>query len=388
MSSPQTITQPPYAYDIGVAQYSYNDIDSASIVDLPDHAFDDALARLEADAKEQRAAHQAALKAASKHNSLTTRLQKIPLSATVKENSQLDIIESSTDPTGAMELNNGPTLDELTSAVYGYSVPSGDERNFSIDTTRVEYPVPASREVMDYAKAQYERQAVDPERLRAERELLAGVTIAELEHNRTWLTLEEYKAAATCTERATYAAASEANYRTYMELQGVSMRSAPQGNLGVMGMLKKLIGDFDDIPNVSLREQKARIGAPHMYDTHELMRIEGIYGGQIFDAYAPPAPGVQRAFFCLDGTSWLYHEEGAMGADGKALPSTTIRYEIQGAGILKWQQGAKYSYLEGKELSDFVWATDTYYRDVTCKLYHQTPYADLPGAPQDYALAA
>lgn len=51
----------------------------------------------------------------------------------------------------------------------------------------------------------------------------------------------------------------------------------------------------------------------------------------------------------------------------------TTRYEIQGDKVLKAQDGAKYSYLEGAELKNLLAAIGIYYERVMRNVYGRDP---------------
>jgi hypothetical protein len=55
------------------------------------------------------------------------------------------------------------------------------------------------------------------------------------------------------------------------------------------------------------------------------------------------------------------------------MRSTTVRYEVQEKGVLKVQEGARYSYLEGQELQNFMSAIQLYYSRVAREIYNTEP---------------
>lgn len=131
-----------------------------------------------------------------------------------------------------------------------------------------------------------------------------------------------------------------------------------------------LLGDMDDIgviKQVSPKELKARIH-PTPTEAHierQLIERESQIGARLFGQIPT---GHRREFFCLDDTSWIWYEEWKDAA-GK-LQKSTIRYEIQPAGILKVQEGARYSYLEGEELNNFMSAIKAYHGQVLAQVYN------------------
>lgn len=56
----------------------------------------------------------------------------------------------------------------------------------------------------------------------------------------------------------------------------------------------------------------------------------------------------------------------------------TIRYEVHENGILKVQEGARYNFIEGQELENFMAAIHLYYERVARELYH----VDVPSHHQ------
>lgn len=101
----------------------------------------------------------------------------------------------------------------------------------------------------------------------------------------------------------------------------------------------------------------------------ELLRLESQIGATLF---GPVPAGHRREFFCLDDKTWIWHEEGTDPVTGKETQATT-RYEVQDKGILKVQEGARYSYIEGAELDNLVTATQLYYEQVARTIYHRDP---------------
>ncbi len=100
----------------------------------------------------------------------------------------------------------------------------------------------------------------------------------------------------------------------------------------------------------------------------ELLTLESEVGGQLF---GPVPAGHRREFFCLDETTWIWYEEWL--DDKKKTQSTTVRYEVSPQGVLKVQEGARYSYLEGEELRNFGLSVRLYYEQVARKVYKRDP---------------
>jgi hypothetical protein len=104
----------------------------------------------------------------------------------------------------------------------------------------------------------------------------------------------------------------------------------------------------------------------------ELLRQESAIGSQLF---GPIPEGHRREFFCLDETTWIWHEEWT-DRKGKVEEATT-RYEVHANGILKVQEGAKYQYIEGEELDHLLVATRLYYEQVARGIYKRDPQSGV-----------
>ena len=100
----------------------------------------------------------------------------------------------------------------------------------------------------------------------------------------------------------------------------------------------------------------------------ELINLEGEIGRHLF---GPIPHGHRREFFCLDESTWIWHEEWL--DEHKKLQTATTRYELQDKGVLKVQEGARYSYLDGDELRNFTAAAHMYYERVARELYKVDP---------------
>ena len=57
---------------------------------------------------------------------------------------------------------------------------------------------------------------------------------------------------------------------------------------------------------------------------------------------------------------------------------STTRYEIHDQGILKVQEGSRYSYLEGQELQNLDMAIRLYYERVAREIYKIDPDTGRP----------
>lgn len=111
------------------------------------------------------------------------------------------------------------------------------------------------------------------------------------------------------------------------------------------------------------------------FTTRELIRLESEIGKNIF---GPIPKNVRREFFCLDASTWIWHEE-VTDPDTKKVTTLTTRYEVHPNGILKVQDGAPYTFIDGQELENLNVATALYYERVMRDLYHRDP---ITGKPQ------
>ncbi len=102
----------------------------------------------------------------------------------------------------------------------------------------------------------------------------------------------------------------------------------------------------------------------------ELIRLEAEIGATLFGALPK---GHRREFFCLDAKTWIWHEEWV--DEHRKLRTATTRYEVQDNAILKVQEGARYSYVEGQELDNLTLAIRMYYEQVARDIYHSEPNA-------------
>lgn len=109
------------------------------------------------------------------------------------------------------------------------------------------------------------------------------------------------------------------------------------------------------------------------YSDRELIKLESEIGSELF---GPIPKRHRREFFCLDERTWIWHEEWV--DDNHRLQVATTRYEIHDHGILKVQEGARYSYLEGEELHNLTLAIQMYYERVAREIYHVDPETGEP----------
>lgn len=100
----------------------------------------------------------------------------------------------------------------------------------------------------------------------------------------------------------------------------------------------------------------------------ELIQLESEIGKTLF---GPTPANHRREFFNLDADTWIWHEEYIDEND--LVKSTTTRYEVQESKILKAQDGAHYTYIEGEELQNFGLAVQMYYEQVMRGVYNRDP---------------
>jgi len=104
----------------------------------------------------------------------------------------------------------------------------------------------------------------------------------------------------------------------------------------------------------------------------DLLRMESQIGATLF---GPVAPGHRREFFCLDESTWIWHEEWK---DEKGVErQSTVRYELHPKGILKVTEGPRYTFIEGDELDNFVEATRIYYERAAREIYKRDPQTGI-----------
>lgn len=101
----------------------------------------------------------------------------------------------------------------------------------------------------------------------------------------------------------------------------------------------------------------------------ELIQLESDIGAQLFGAVPKDH---RREFFNLDLSTWIWYDEWIDPATGQRK-STTIRYEVHENGILKVQEAARYMFIEGQELKNFMAAIHLYYERVAREVYQADP---------------
>lgn len=101
----------------------------------------------------------------------------------------------------------------------------------------------------------------------------------------------------------------------------------------------------------------------------ELIQLESDIGAQLFGGVPK---GHRREFFNLDLSTWIWYDEWTDSLTGERK-AMTIRYEVHENGILKVQEGARYNFIEGQELDNFMAAIHMYYERVARELYQTDP---------------
>lgn len=133
--------------------------------------------------------------------------------------------------------------------------------------------------------------------------------------------------------------------------------------------LTLLVGDTNDISYLKMPKSLTT----KKVTERELIQRESEIGRELF---GPVPAGHRREFFCLDEKTCVWYEE-YKDEQGKQVTHTT-RYEIQDDKILKAQDGARYSYLEGAELKNLLAAIHIYYERVMKSVYRRDPDTGEP----------
>ena len=134
--------------------------------------------------------------------------------------------------------------------------------------------------------------------------------------------------------------------------------------------LTLLIGNTDELAYLKVPKDSRAL---KKMTERELIQLESNIGRELF---GPIPKGHRREFFCLDETTCVWYEEHR-DDNGKTISSTT-RYEIQGNKVLKAQDAARYSYIEGTELKNLLLAISMYYERVMRGVYHRNPRSGQP----------
>ena len=130
--------------------------------------------------------------------------------------------------------------------------------------------------------------------------------------------------------------------------------------------LTLLVGNTEDLSYLKMPKISGRLAKK--LTKRELIQMESEIGRELFGTIPKSH---RREFFRLDKKTWIWYEE-YKDETGKLQTSTT-RYEIQDKGILKAQNGARYSYIEGQELANLALAIRMYYERVMRSVYRRDP---------------
>jgi hypothetical protein len=127
-----------------------------------------------------------------------------------------------------------------------------------------------------------------------------------------------------------------------------------------------VVSDNDELSQ--LRMPKNRKRPLKKLTERELLQLESQIGAKLFGDVSKNG---RREFFCLDEKTWIWHEEWLDETNKRH--QRTVRYEVHEKGILKVQEGARYSFVEGEELQNLVTATTMYYEQVARQVYKRDP---------------
>lgn len=138
-----------------------------------------------------------------------------------------------------------------------------------------------------------------------------------------------------------------------------------------MGLFKKItsliVGD-----DTQVNPRATAVAPIKRLTDRDLLKLESKIGSTLF---GPIPKGHRREFFCLDESTWIWHEEWRDDRGVDRQMST--RYEVHPKGILKVTEGPRYRFLEGQELANFVTATELYYEKVSRDIYRRDPRTGL-----------
>ena len=146
------------------------------------------------------------------------------------------------------------------------------------------------------------------------------------------------------------------------KLYALLLGTEPIGTLSVQSQVSVA-------PKAVERSQKPQRRPFSKLTERELIQLESDIGAQLFGAVPKDH---RREFFNLDLSTWIWYEEWVDHSTGQRK-STTIRYEIHDNGILKVQEAARYRFIEGQELDNFMTAIHLYYERVAREVYHADP---------------
>lgn len=93
----------------------------------------------------------------------------------------------------------------------------------------------------------------------------------------------------------------------------------------------------------------------------ELIRMEAQIGGKLF---GPIPEGHRREFFCLDASTWVWHESWL---EKKQQHAVTTRYIVRPNSVLKTTDGNTYQPLSTAEARNLYQAAELYRQQVGIK---------------------
>ncbi len=100
---------------------------------------------------------------------------------------------------------------------------------------------------------------------------------------------------------------------------------------------------------------------------NDLLHHEARIGGKLF---GPIQQGHKREFFCLDESTWIWHEEWQDKSGQRR--SRTTRYSVRPGSIVKTQDGQPEKLLTKNEAARFFDAVRAYDKNVKHQLYQRT----------------
>lgn len=132
--------------------------------------------------------------------------------------------------------------------------------------------------------------------------------------------------------------------------------------VSLLNLIPKLPTDL--LPKLPTRSILQR----NSYSENDLIRREAKIGAQLF---GPIPAGHRREFFCLDESTWIWHEEW-VDVDGNRQEITT-RYEIRGNQVIKAQGSQPYQIVTSREAKNLLAAVALYHQRVMSEIYTQQP---------------
>lgn len=96
----------------------------------------------------------------------------------------------------------------------------------------------------------------------------------------------------------------------------------------------------------------------------ELIRKEAVIGGTLF---GPVPKNGRREFFCLDQTTWVWHEEWVDSMGQKHIQTT--RYDVRPDGIVKCKNDGHYTKVSPTEAQNLLQAARLYEQRIKIELY-------------------